>query len=142
MTNSIEAQQDRVYAFLKDIPFANHLDFQCRTLGDEMTCILPFQPKLIGNPAINALHGGVIGAFLELTAMSQLFLLTDTKRYPKPINLTIDYLRQGKAQDLHARATVTKKGRRIANVKAEAWQSERDRPVATLLAHFLIAEEN
>ena len=59
----------------------------------------------------------------------------------KPINLTIDYLRQARSENLYARAEVTKQGRRIANVHAEAWQAERSRPVATLNAHFLLSDD-
>lgn len=126
--------------FLKSMPFAQFIGMECIVRGDEMTAILPFQDKLIGNMALPALHGGAIGAFLELTAMSQVFLLSDGDKPPKPVDLTVDYLRSGKAKDLYARATVTKMGRRITNVRVEAWQDERAKPVAALHAHFLIGD--
>ncbi len=140
MTETSISRQARLQAFLERTPFAQFLDFRCEVMGDEMTAILPFRTSIIGNQTIQALHGGAIGAFLELTAMAQLFLVSETSRFPKPVNLTIDYLRQGKAEDLFGRASVTKQGRRIANVRAEAWQSERGKPVATLNAHFLLTE--
>lgn len=140
MSDDILSRQSRLQAFLDKTPFAQFLDLRCEIMGDEMTAILPFQEKLIGNQTIRALHGGAIGAFLELTSMAQLFLVSEMSRFPKPINLTIDYLRQGRAEALFARASVTKQGKRIANVRAEAWQSERSRPVATLNAHFLLDE--
>ncbi len=140
MTGDILARQNRLQGFLDRTPFAQFLGLRCEIMGDEMTAILPYQEKLIGNQTIQALHGGAIGAFLELTAMAQLFLLTESARFPKPVNLTIDYLRQGRAEDLFARASVTKQGRRIANVRAEAWQSERIKPVATLISHFLLED--
>ena len=126
-------------AFLEHTPFARTLGIRCEIHGDEMTAILPFQDKLIGNAAIRALHGGAIGSFLELTAMAQVFLLSDLERPPKPIDLTIDYLRSGRAENAYARAEVTKLGRRIANVRCEAWQASRGKPIATLHAHFLVA---
>ena len=131
-------RQDSLQGFLDRTPFAQFLGLRCEIMGDEMTAILPFQEKLVGNPLIPALHGGAIGAFLELTAMAQLFLLSEVSTLPKPINLTIDYLRQGRAENLFARAIVTKQGKRVANVRAEAWQSERDKPIAALHAHFLL----
>ena len=70
--------------------------------------------------------------------MSQVFLNTELNHSPRPINLTIDYLRSAKAEELYARAHITKLGRRIANVRCEAWQAEREKPVATLHAHFLL----
>lgn len=124
--------------FLSQMPFVQTLGLKCDIKGDEMTAVLPFQDKLIGSVALQALHGGAIGAFLELTAMAQIFLLTELETPPRPINLTIDYLRSAKAEDLYARATVTKLGRRIANVRCEAWQSDRAKPVAGLHAHFIV----
>lgn len=102
---------------------------------------MPFHDDLIGNFTIQALHGGAIGAFLELTAVSEVILKTEAGVQPKTINLTIDYLRQGRARDLHARAHITKLGRRIASVRAEAWQETESEPVAALIAHFLIGTE-
>ncbi|MEO1027473.1 MAG: PaaI family thioesterase [Pseudomonadota bacterium] len=132
------ARADALTAFLDGMPFAKTLGISCEVLGDEMTATLPFSEALIGNSAIRAIHGGAIGSFLELTAMAQVFLLTELERPPKTINLTVDYLRSARAEDLYARAVVSKLGRRIANVHCEAWQSERSKPVATLHAHFLV----
>lgn len=126
-------------AFLERTPFARTLGVICDIRGDEMTAILPFQEKLIGNSAIRALHGGAIGAFLELAAMAQVFLLTKLERPPKPIDLTVDYLRSAKAEDLFARTRVVKLGSRMTTVRAEAWQTEREKPVAMLRAQFLVA---
>jgi uncharacterized protein (TIGR00369 family) len=132
---------DEIDSILKRLPFAQTLGMRCEVLGDEMTAILPFQEKLIGNVAIRALHGGAIASFLELTAMLQVFLVSDMPRPPRPINLTIDYLRQGHAKDLYARAYVLKMGRRMASVRAEAWQENRAEPVTALMAHFLVSSD-
>ncbi|MEQ3745763.1 MAG: PaaI family thioesterase [Henriciella sp.] len=129
---------DQLKAFLDQVPIVQTLGMHCDIKGDDMVGVLPFQNKLIGNFTIKALHGGAMGTFLEMTAMAQLFLVSDAPRPARTINITVDYLRQGKAQDLYARATVIKLGRRMASVRAEAWQSERDKPVAALLGHFLI----
>ena len=132
------SREEKVRAVFDALPFARTLGLQFHIHGDEMTCILPFQDKLIGNVAIGALHGGAIGAFLELTAMAQLYLAGDMERPPKPIDLTIDYLRSGRASDLYARANIRKLGSRMASVHAEAWQSDRAKPVAALRAQFLV----
>jgi len=133
------SRAEEVAAFIARTPLAQELGMRCEVMGDEMTAIMPFQDKLIGNVSIRALHGGAIGAFLELTAQAQVFLVTEhLVRPPRPINLTIDYLRQGHARDLYARATIAKMGRRMCSVRAEAWQEERARPVTTLLAHFMV----
>lgn len=132
------ARADTLQAFLASVPFVKTLGMTCDIKGDEMTAILPYRDHLIGSIALKALHGGAIGSFLELCAMSQVFLSTELERPPKPINLTINYLRSAKAEPLFARAHITKLGRRVANVRCEAWQANRDKPVATLHANFLI----
>jgi uncharacterized protein (TIGR00369 family) len=133
---------EQLEGFLKLSPIVQTLGMHCDIKGDDMVGVLPFQNKLIGNFTIKALHGGAIGTFLEMTAMAQLFLVADVARPPRTINITIDYLRQGQAQDLYARATVIKLGRRMASVRAEAWQSQRDKPVAALLGHFLLGNSD
>lgn len=127
--------------FLARVPIVKKLGMRCDIKGDDMTTVLPFQDKLIGNFTIKALHGGAMATFLEMTAMSQLYLSSDVETPPRTINITVDYLRQGRAEDLYARARVIKLGRRMASVRAEAWQSEREKPVASLMAHFLIGRE-
>lgn len=130
----------QLQAFLDRTPFASFIGMQCEIQGDQLTTLLPFQEKFIGNRAINAMHGGCTGAFLELTAVAQVFLQSDLQRPPKPINLTIDYLRTARGEDLYAHAIVHKLGRRMASVRAEAWQGDPSRPVTALQAHFLVAE--
>ncbi|MCI4646267.1 MAG: PaaI family thioesterase [Hyphomonadaceae bacterium] len=132
------SRAEKVFKVIDALPFAKALGMRCEIYGDEMTAILPFQERLIGNQAIQALHGGAIGAFLELTAMAQLYLESDLERPPKPIDLTIDYLRSGRPETLYARAYVRKLGSRMASVHAEAWQTDRSKPVAALRAQFLV----
>ena len=141
MTVETNPRAKQVEAFLKRTPFAETLGMRCDIRRDEMTTVMPFSEKLIGNITIRALHGGAIASFLELTAVAQVFLVSEMARPPRPINLTIDYLRQGKAMDLYARAYITKMGRRMTSVRAEAWQEESARPVTALIAHFLVSED-
>ena len=131
---------EEVAAFLVRTPLAQELGMRCEVMGDEMTTLMPFQEKFLGNTSIRAIHGGAIGAFLELTAQAQVFLVTEhLNRPPRPINLTVDYLRQAHAKDLYARASITKMGRRMCSVHAEAWQDERAATVTTLMAHFMVS---
>jgi acyl-coenzyme A thioesterase PaaI-like protein len=62
----------------------------------------------------------------------------ETVVLPKTITLTIDYLRSGAAVDTYARGVVTRQGRRVTNVRMEAWQTDRNTPVATAHAVFLV----
>ncbi len=135
---------ERLHTMLARVPYARFLGIRADLAGDEMTAILPYSDHLIGNPTLPALHGGVLGAFMELTAVAQLFIASDTggvviARQPKPIDVTVEYLRSGRPLDTFARARITRMGRRIANVRVEAWQHERASPIAALHGHFLLS---
>ena len=103
---------------------------------------MPFDQKLIGNPVLPALHGGSTAALLELTAIAQVAVLYPRLRLPRPINVTVAYLRYGRPVDVHARARISKAGRRVAHVLAEAWQDDEAQPIAALTAHFLMADDD
>ena len=134
--------QAELDALLQRIPYARFLGVRMELHGDEMTGVLPFSEHLIGNPSLPALHGGVIGAFLEMTAMLQLSILENLARQPRVVDVSIDYLRSGRPQDTFARALIKKVGRRIANVQVEAWQDERGAPIAALHGHFLLTPKD
>ena len=128
-------------AVLARVPYARFLGVRAELAGDEMTAILPYAPHLIGNPILPALHGGVIGAFLEMTALAQLSIARypngqGLARQPRPIDVTVEYLRSGRPVDTFARAEIKRLGRRVANVHVEAWQEARGRPIAALHGHF------
>ncbi|HET6970419.1 MAG TPA: PaaI family thioesterase, partial [Phenylobacterium sp.] len=94
----MEDDFQRVQAFLQSVPYIRFLGMRVELAGDEMTAILPFADHLVGNPTIPALHGGVMGAFLEMTALAQL-ALSAGGRQPKTIDITIDYLRPARPSD-------------------------------------------
>ncbi|ETW11691.1 hypothetical protein ATO8_15628 [Roseivivax marinus] len=145
-----------LHALAGGVPYIQFLGIQFDRRGDELTALLPFRDELIGNPFLPAIHGGVTAAFLEVTAVISLsyqWLWEDVEsgelrveeleagnlpRLPKTIDFTVDYLRSGLPRDAYARARVTRSGRRYASVQAEAWQDNRDRPMAQATAHFLM----
>ena len=127
---------------LETIPYARFLNLDARRDGEALTVTMPFADRLIGNPMLPALHGGSTAALLELTAVAQVALLYPRLRLPRPINVTVAYLRSGRPVDVHARARISKAGRRVAHVQAEAWQDDETQPIATLAAHFLVAEHD
>lgn len=125
--------------FLLDrLPYARFLDLRTQMNGDELTVVMPFADRLIGNPMLPALHGGSTAALLEMTAMAQVALVFPSARLPRPINVTVAYLRTGRPRDVFARASISRAGRRVAHILAEAWQDTREQPIASLTAHFLL----
>lgn len=153
----VKQRRDAALRALADgVPYIQFLGIQFDRRGDELTASLPFDDKLIGNPILPALHGGVTAAFLEVTSiitLSWAMLWEDVEsgeigltaleaghlpRLPKTISFTVDYLRSGLPRDAYARARVTRSGRRYASVQVEAWQDNFNRPIAQATGHFLM----
>lgn len=129
---------ESIEAMLARIPYAQFLGMKIELAGDEMTAVLPFGQHIVGNPVLPAIHGGVLGAFMEMTALAQLLLTEGQARQPRVIDVSIEYLRSGRPLTTFARAEIKKVGRRIANVHVEAWQDRRAAPIAALRGHFLV----
>jgi uncharacterized protein (TIGR00369 family) len=123
------------------LPYARFLGLEGRMEDETLTVVMPFADKLIGNPLLPALHGGSTAALLEMTAIAQVALAYPRLRLPRPINVTVSYLRSGRPVDVLARARISRAGRRVAHVLAEAWQEDAHQPIATLVANFLLAED-
>jgi acyl-coenzyme A thioesterase PaaI-like protein len=143
-------------ALVGGVPYMRFLGIDFDRRGDELTGVLQYDERLIGNPMLPALHGGVTAAFLEVTAIVTLSwqmiwddleagrldaatLTPETMpRLPKTIDLTVDYLRSGLPRDAYARARLNRSGRRYASVHVEAWQDNRARLFAQGTGHFLM----
>ena len=145
-----ERRDAALAALVARVPYLGFLGIVFDRRGDELTAVLPFDDKLIGNPLIPALHGGATAAFLETAAIIELGWAAMWEAMeagaaevrppalPKTIDFTIDYLRAGLPRDAYARARVNRSGRRYASVHVEAWQDHRARLFAQGTGHFLM----
>ena len=154
----VKRRRDAALAGLVNaVPYAQFLGICFERHGDELTAVLAYDDKLIGNPALPAIHGGVTASFLEVAAIIELSWTTiwpdleagrlppetvaDTlPRLPKTIDFTVDFLRTGLPRDGYARARVNRSGRRYASVHVEAWQDNRARLFAQATGHFLMPQ--
>ena len=120
------------------IPYCRHLGVSAELRGGAPVLVMPFAEHLVGNVMLPALHGGVIGSLLETAAIVQMIWEMRSSRLPKPVDITIDYLRSARAATSYARARIAKQGRRVVNVHAEMWQEDETKPVAALRGHMLL----
>ena len=105
---------------------------------DDGTLVMPFSPRIVGNPILPAIHGGITGAFLETTAIVGVARELGASATPKPIGLTVNYLRSGRALDTYASVSIVKQGMRIVAFEAQAWQDDRSKPIASAFGHFML----
>lgn len=122
------------------MPYAGFLGVEAAE-GAIDQAVMRFAPHLVGNPMLPALHGGAVAGFMELTAAAVLTVTTARAHRPKPVDVSVAYLRSARPVDTHARALVRKAGRRIAYVHVLAWQDDETAPIAEMTAHFLLAND-
>lgn len=123
----------------RHIPYAAFVGLEAFADDHGLVSVLRYRESNIGNTQLPALHGGVVGALLEHAAILHLLAAAEGDAFPKVVNVSIDYLRPCRAADTFARGTFIRQGRRIANVRVEAWQADPARPVAAAHAHFLLS---
>ena len=118
-------------------PYARFLGVRTEQVDGELLFIMPFGERVTGRPGY--LHGGAIAGLLEFAAFGALLeALGDERPVVKPVNVTVQYMRGGINHDTFAAATVTRLGKRVANVEAHAWQLSREKPIAAAQMNVLL----
>ncbi|HEY0147959.1 MAG TPA: PaaI family thioesterase [Allosphingosinicella sp.] len=122
-------------------PYAELLGLSTRREGGELLWVMPFREEVVGRPGF--LHGGAIAGLLEFAAFGALYEALGTSEgvTPKPINVSVDFMRGGTGTETYASAVVTRLGRRVANVEAHAWQEDRTKPIAAARMNLLLKRD-
>ncbi|MCG8668939.1 MAG: PaaI family thioesterase [Pseudomonadales bacterium] len=134
-----QCRQDNDYdPLISKVPYAELIGVRCFATGEEMIFHLPPKESNIGNPTLPAIHGGVLGGFVEHSALLYVLLRMEEPSFPKIIDLSIDYLSAGHYKDTYAECKILRMGRRLANVSVTVWQTKKEQPVCTARAHLLL----
>jgi len=108
-------------------PMADWL--QVEPTGRDNVYAMRFREHHIGNPFIRAIHGGVVGSLIEMSAELEL-----SRRSPdvsvELVSSAIDYLRVTKDADMYARVDEVRIARRLAFFDVWCWQDDEAQPVA------------
>jgi uncharacterized protein (TIGR00369 family) len=121
------------------IPYSSFIGAQAQMDGDQVLYWLEKRTSNIGNPSLPAIHGGVIGGFLELSAAIEILYTLNVGAVPKVVDFSLDYLRPGRYKTIYASCTVLRQGKKLVNVTASAWQDSPDKLIATARCHFLVS---
>ena len=120
-------------------PYARFLGISTRRSDEgELHFVMPFGDAVLGRPGY--VHGGALAGLLEFAAYGALHeaLGADEGVTIKPVNVTVQYMRGAAQHDTIATATVTRLGKRVANVEAHAWQLDRAKPVAAAQMNVML----
>ncbi|HYE27615.1 MAG TPA: PaaI family thioesterase [Allosphingosinicella sp.] len=118
-------------------PYARLLGLRTER-GDDggLLWVMPFREEVVGRPGF--LHGGAIAGLLEFAALGTLYEALGGGGSAKPINVSVDFMRGGGEHETYAAATVTRLGKRVANVEAHAWQQDRSKPIAAARMNLMV----
>lgn len=125
-------------------PYARAIGLEVRGIEDGAPIMaMPFASNVDGRPGF--FHGGALGGLLETAGIGALHLelmrAGGGLRF-KPVNVNVEFLRGAvDSMDTLALGKVTRTGRRIANVSVQAWQANRNKPVAEAWINFLLSPE-
>jgi len=121
------------------IPYVAYLGIRIAPHPEHPVFRMPFHPRLIGNPKLPALHGGVVAGFAETAGLLQLMQSLQGVKQPKVIDFSIDYLRSGRPEECFAQCDVVRLGGRVALVTVRIWQRSPELPIAVARGHFLLS---
>jgi len=131
-------EKNQIQLIVDHIPYARLIGMEVLSLGKELIYKLPARESNIGNPTLPALHGGVIGGFMENSAITHVLATLPVPAVPKVVDFSLDYLRAGRFVDTFCTCVVVRQGRKVANVSMTAWQTRQDEPIAVARCHLLL----
>lgn len=138
-----DARSSRRYERLVELlPYAAMIGIEITGEPEHPLFTLPPKPSNTGNPNLPALHGGVIGGFMETSAILATLLAAESDAVPKVVNLSLEYLRPGRLVATYARCDVVRQGSRILNLGIRCYQTDPETPIALGRVHFLLVGDN
>ncbi len=119
--------------FISALPHAKMIGLRVDEIGPGRVMLtLPYDPRLIGDPATGVIHGGAVSTLLDTASGAAVVSHPAGPQVTATLDLRIDYMRPATpGQDIRARAECYHITRSVAFVRVTATDDDESRPVAT-----------
>ena len=134
-------RQARIAAqFIAAIPHSTALGMQVQSVsGGVAEITMPYDKKLVGDPATGVIHGGAVSALMDTCGGAAVLCHDAGPIGTATIDLRIDYMREATpGQTITAREECYHVTRSVAFVRATAMDEDTGRPVATATGAFTV----
>ena len=130
----------RIRAAIESLPHNQKLGIRMVEVAPgRCTNCIEYRPELVGDPTRGVLHGGVVTTLIDTTAGAAVYTSIPRETSLATLDMRIDYLRPTEPNKrLYATAELYRLTRRIAFVRASAYQDDPENQVAHCTASFMI----
>lgn len=131
---------ERITRAIRDfVPHNRALDLRVERFegSGDVWVRLPFDAKLVGNPARGLLHGGAISTMMDAAGGLSVMARLGRPSAIATLDLRIDYLRRADAgKDVVAHASCYRVTKHVCFVRGVAYHDDESDPIAALTATF------
>ncbi len=140
MTSNLDMMRQLASQMMNASPQANAIGMETLSIDlGEAVLRVPFKPELVGNPDTGVIAGGVVTTLLDHSCGQAAMAAMATFSSLATLDLRIDYMRPAEpGADIYCHAHCYKLTRSVAFVRAQAYDRDREDPVATAQAAFML----